>query len=156
MFFKTKNVDSVSITLDSNSPDTVTFPSQTTDDSEDTHSILIDGYQNYLHTLVSVGTAQSIMFAFTGTSVQVHQIMCLSEELKLDPEDNTHRIRFNQIDYDLQLSGEVRESARRQKRYVAGLGNARDKWRVNYTIEFLRRANKLQGYCRGRTDKVYP
>lgn len=142
IFFKTQGVQTVAITAvggtAANAP-VVTLPTHTTDDSNDPHTLLIDGYQNYLHPLMTPGTAQRLDFVFTGTNVQIHQILCLQEVLKLDAEDAINRIRFVQIEYDLVLSGAVRESAVRNKRYVGGLGNPRDKWRVNYSIDFLRR-----------------
>ena len=139
IFFKTSGVQSVAITRDSNTPESVTFPTQKTDDSGDTHDILIDGYQNFLHPLTTPGDAQRIDFTFTGTSAKIYQIMVLNQELVLDWQDGTNVIKFIKVDYDLLLSGEVRESAVGNKRHVPGLGNPRDKWRCDYTFEFWRR-----------------
>ena len=143
IFFKTQNVDSLTIIATggtaANDPGSVTLPIRKTDDSGDDHDILIDGYQNFLHPLTTPGDAKRIDFAFTGTSAKIYQILCLHEELVLDWQDDTNVIKFINIDYDLLLSGEVRESAVGNKRHVPGLGNPRDKWKVGYTFEFWRR-----------------
>ena len=144
IFFKTANVDAVTINASggtaANDGGAVTLPARKTDDSMDEHDISIDGKQNFLHPIGTPGDAKRIDFVFSGTSVKIYQIMVLNQELVLDWRDRDNVIKFIKIDYDLLLSGEVRESAVGNKRYVRALGNPRDKWRVDYGFEFWRRS----------------
>ena len=143
------------------SPFPRTLPETVKNDSGDTVSTIVDGYQHDLHSLwtdekTAKPKAKSITLTFTGTSPRIYEIMILDRRLTLDSDGG-----FSRIEYDSLESGSYESDLRGQRSYVPALGGTRDKWLVNLTLLSLRRtgrdtiADDLLHFLRGHKTFVF-
>ena len=123
------------------SPQARTLPETVKNDSGDTVSTIIDGYQHDLHNLwtnekTAKPKAKSITLTFTAVSGQtprIYEAMLLDRLLTLDSDGS-----FSRIEYDSLESGSYEPDLRGRRSYVPAIGAERDKWLVNLTLNSLR------------------
>lgn len=148
IFVKAIGVASYGIAFTDPVPSTLTFPNRTlpenvNNDSGDAVPIIVDGYQNDLHSLwddtqtpkPAKLRAKSITLTFTGSSPRIYEVMVLDRLLTLDSDGGFTRIEYDSIDL-----GSYESDLRRQRSYVPALGGTRDKWLVNLTLDSRRTA----------------
>ena len=114
-------------------PQTRTLPTGVTNDSGFTAFITDrDGYQNDLYHFWNVAQlkpkATALTLTFTGTNVQVHEVMILNRLLTLNSDGGFRRIEYDSIDL-----GSVDDDLRGRLDYVPPIGGERDKWLVRLT-----------------------
>ena len=124
------------------SPAARTLPSTVTNDSGDTVSISVDGYQNDLHNLWTDETqpkpkAKSVTLTFTGTNIRVYEVMILNRLLTLNSDGGFSRIEYDSIDL-----GSVDDDLRGRLSYVPPIGGERDKWLCRLTALSRRRSER--------------
>lgn len=123
------------------SPAARTLPETVKNDSGDTVSTVIDGYQHDLHSRwtdesTDKPKAKSITLTFTaaaGETPRIYEVMVLNRLLTLDSDGG-----FSRIEYDSLESGSYEDDLRGRRSYVPALGGTRDKWLVNLTLNSLR------------------
>ena len=126
------------------SPQARTLPETVKNDSGDTVSTIIDGFQHDLHNLwtnekTAKPKAKSITLTFTaaaGETARIYEVMILDRLLTLDSDGG-----FSRIEYDSLESGSYEPDLRGRRSYVPALGGERDKWLVNLTLNSLRAGN---------------
>ena len=122
------------------SPFPRTLPETVKNDSGDTVSTIVDGYQHDLHSLwtdekTAKPKAKSITLTFTGTSPRIYEIMILDRRLTLDSDGGFSRIEYDSLDL-----GSYEPDLRGRLGYVPPIGGERDKWIVHMTLFAPRRA----------------
>lgn len=122
------------------SPAARTLPATVTNDSKDTVSTLVDGFQHDLHSLwtdesTAKPKAKSITLTFTGSNIRIYEVMVLDRLLTLNADGG-----FSRIEYDTLSLGSVEPDLRGNLSYVPPIGNTRDKWVVNLTLDSRRTA----------------
>ena len=121
------------------SPQARTLPETVTNDSNDTVSILVDGFQNDLHSLwqdttlgISKPKAKSVTLTFTAAAsktARIYEVMVLDRLLTLNADGGFSRIEYDSIDL-----GDVEPDLRKRLSYVPPINGERDKWLVNLTL----------------------
>ena len=119
------------------SPAARTLPETVTNDSRDSVPILVDGFQNDLHSLwtdtsTAKPKAKSITLTFTavtGETPRIYEVMILNRLLTLNADGGFSRIEYDSIDL-----GAVEPDLRKRLSYVPPIGGERDKWLVNLTL----------------------
>ena len=138
IFIKCKNVSSYTAAF--TDPENITSPAARTppktvkNDSGDTVSTTVDGYQHDLHSLwedesTDKPKAKSITLTFTGTSPRIYEVMILNRLLTLNSDGGLSRIEYDSIDL-----GTVEPDLRKRLSYVPPIGGERDKWLANLTL----------------------
>ena len=127
--------------IPSPSPFPRTLPQTVTNDSGDTVSTVVDGYQHDLHNIyldesTAKPKAKSITLTFTGSSPKIYEVMILDRLLTLNSDGGFSRIEYDNLDM-----GSYESDLRGQRTYVPALGGTRDKWLVNLTLNSLRAGN---------------
>ena len=122
------------------SPAAHTLPATVKNDSGDTVSTTINGYQHDLHALwtdesTAKPRAKSITLTFTGSSPRIYEVMVLDRLLTLNSDGGFSRIEYDSLDL-----GSYEPDLRRRLSYVPPIGGERDKWIVNLTLFAPRRA----------------
>ena len=125
------------------SPAARTLPATVTNDSRDEVSTTIDGFQHDLHNLwtdekTAKPKAKSITLTFTaatGETPRIYEIMVLDRLLTLNSDGG-----FTRIEYDSLSLGAIEPDLRGNLSYVPPIGNTRDKWLVNLTLDSRRTA----------------
>ena len=123
------------------SPAARTLPETLTNDSRDEVSTIVDGYQHDLHNLWSDEAeakpkAKSITLTFTavsGETPRLYEIMVIDRLLTLNSDGG-----FTRIEYDSLSLGTIEPDLRGNLSYVPPIGNTRDKWLVNLTLDSRR------------------
>ena len=123
------------------------LPATVRNDSRDEVPIVVDGYQNDLFDLWTeqdekFGTrkygAKSLTLTFTAISGQtprIYEVMVLDRLLTLDSDGGFSRIEYDSLDL-----GRYESDLRGQRSYVPPIGNTRDKFLVNLTLDSRRTA----------------
>lgn len=152
IFVKCRSVQGYAIALTdpmniTTSPEPRTLPESVTNDSGDTVPILVDGFQNDLHSLWDdtqnpkplKPKAKSITLTFTavsGETPRICEVMVLDRLLTLDSDGGFSRIEYDSLDL-----GRYESDLRGQRSYVPVIGGTREKWLVNLTLQSVRRTN---------------
>ena len=121
------------------SPAARTLPETVKNDSGDSVPIIVDGYQNDLHSLwqdktlgISKPKAKSITLTFTaktGETPRIYEVMILDRLLTLNSDGGLSRIEYDSVDL-----GTVEPDLRKRLSYVPPIGGERDKWIANLTL----------------------
>lgn len=127
------------------SPAARTLPATVTNDSRDEVSTIVAGYQHDLHNLwgdeaAAKPKAKSITLTFTavsGETPRIYEIMILNRLLTLNSDGGFSRIEYDSLDL-----GTVEPDLRKRLSYVPPIGNERDKWLVNLTLQSPRRGTR--------------
>ena len=125
------------------SPAARTLPETVKNDSGDTVSTTVDGYQHDLHDLwtdesTTKPKAKSITLTFTavtGQTPRIYEVMVLDRLLTLNSDGGFSRIEYDSLDL-----GSYEPDLRGRLGYVPPIGAERDKWIVNLTLFAPRRA----------------
>ena len=125
------------------SPAARTLPETVKNDSGDTVSTTVDGYQHDLHDLwtdesTAKPKAKSITLTFTavtGQTPRIYEVMILNRLLTLDSDGGFSRLEYDSLDL-----GSYEPDLRGRLGYVPPIGGERDKWIVNLTLFAPRRA----------------
>ena len=144
IFIKAKGVASYTAAftdganIPSPSPFPRTVPATVTNDSGDTVSTVVDGYQHDLHNLwtdesAAKPKAKSITLTFTGSSPNIYEVMVLDRLLTLNSDGGFSRIEYDSIDL-----GAVEPDLRKRLSYVPPINAERDKWLVHLTLNSRR------------------
>ena len=148
LFIKGKNITDLSVVVAGGT--TTGFgtilPATVENDSGEDVSTTIDGLQNFLITGLGVNTGKTLTLTFTGSGLQVHEVMILRELLRIEGGSIFVDPQFTYHDL-----GTVKTSANGRLSYSPALNNERDKWSVNSRVE-LNRFN--QGDIRGKMDEL--
>lgn len=123
------------------SPAARTLPETVTNDSKDTVSTIVDGFQHDLHNLWTDESsakpkAKSITLTFTavtGETPRIYEVMILDRLLTLNSDGGFSRIEYDSIDL-----GTVEPDLRKRLSYVPPINAERDKWLVNLTMRSQR------------------
>ena len=146
IFVKCTGVDSYTIALTDaehiTTPAPRVLPDTVTNDSEDTVSTVVDGYQHDLHNLWTDETAAkpkatAITLTFTaetGETARIYEVMILDRLLTLNSDGG-----FSQIDYDSLDLGTTDADLRGRRSYIPPIGGERDKWLCRLTALSRRR-----------------
>lgn len=127
------------------SPAARTLPATVTNDSRDEVRTTVDGFQHDLHSLwtdekTAKPKAKSLTLTFTavtGETPRIYEIMVLDRLLTLNSDGGFSRIEYDSIDL-----GTVEPDLRKRLSYVPPIGNERDKWLVNLTLQSPRRGTR--------------
>ena len=127
------------------SPAARTLPATVKNDSGDTVSTIIAGYQHDLHSLwtdesTAKPKAKAVTLTVTakiGETPRIYEVMVLDRRLTLNADGG-----FSRIEYDSLETGSYESDLRGQRSYVPALGGTRDKWLVNLTLLSLRDTKK--------------
>ena len=148
IFLKCKGVASYAIALTDPEPGIAlldrTLPETVTNDSGDTVSTTVDGYQHDLDDLETVVSetrklkAKAITLTFTaaaGETPRIYEVMVLDRLLTLNSDGGFSRIEYDSIDL-----GVVDPDIRGRLSYVPPIGGERDKWLCRLTLLSPRQA----------------
>ena len=147
IFIKSTGVDSYAIALTDPEPvvglSDRTLPATVKNDSGDTVSTVVDGFQHDLYdlwtdesTAKQKAKAMTLTFtAKTGETPRIYEIMVLNRLLTLNSDGGFSRIEYDSIDL-----GVVDDDIRGRLSYVPPIGGERDKWQVNLTLLSPRQA----------------
>ena len=132
------------VNIPSPSPFPRTLPATVKNDSGDTVSTIIDGYQHDLHSLwADESTAKPkakavtlTVTAKTGETPRIYEVMVLDRLLTLDSDGGFSRIEYDSLDL-----GTTEPDLRGRLSYVPPIGGERDKWLCHLTLLSPRRRN---------------
>lgn len=145
IFIKSKNVDSMTPTfISGQNIDTIsqfTFPSTIRSYGGMDVRIDHDGYQNILYKVPALTTgipqATEVQLDFTGTGVEIYEVMILEEAIRLNGNGSKDDYGFTEIGWKISdRSSILQKDIADRITKVSGLNEDRWKWDIDYKVTF--------------------